>query len=64
MTSLLRLTHFTQCASFIPFSKPVPAISNFVLLILRPEERERESNAFMISNVFMISVAEFTFFVK
>ena len=59
MTSLLRLTHFIpQSASFTPFSPSIPAISHSVLLILRPEKREK------LSNVFMISVAEFIFFIK
>ena len=42
MTSLLRLTHFiTQSASFTPFSTPILEISHFVLLIVRPEKREK-----------------------
>ena len=48
--------HNLEC-QFTPFRVPILAISHFALLILT-KKREKQSN------VFMISVAEFIFFMK
>ena len=59
MCSEFKFTHFVpKSAVFAPFLTPIPAISHFVLFILRPEYFEK------MSKVLKISIADFSSLIK